>query len=172
MAGSQPRAWAPGEKLRMDKKAPFWGLAGWLLLCYGAMWAGSHQPPGEWYARLAKPGFTPAGWFIGLVWLILYTTMAVAAWRVWRREGFAGARAALTLFLIQLVLNAAWTYVFFGLHSPGLALAEIMLLWAAILLTLLAFWKKDRAAAGLMLPYWLWVSFAAWLNFAIWQLNP
>jgi translocator protein len=156
----------------MDRKAHLWGLAGWLLLCYGAMWVGSHQPPGEWYAGLAKPGFTPPGWVIGLVWLILYTTMAVAAWRVWRPGGFAGARAALTLFLIQLVLNAAWTYVFFGLHSPGLALVEIMLLWAAILLTLLAFRKKDRAAAGLMLPYWLWVSFAAWLNFSIWRLNP
>jgi tryptophan-rich sensory protein len=135
------------------------------------MWVGSHQPPGEWYARLIKPAFTPAGWIIGLVWFVLYTSMGIAAWRVWRKGGFSGARLALALFLVQLALNAAWTYIFFGLQSPGLAFAEIMLLWGAILLTLIAFWKEDRVAGGLMLLYWFWVSFAAFLNFSIWRLN-
>jgi tryptophan-rich sensory protein len=118
-----------------------------------------------------KPTFTPAGWIIGLVWFVLYTSMGIAAWRVWRQGGFSGARPALALFLVQLALNAAWTYIFFGLQSPGLAFAEIMLLWGAILLTLIAFWKKDRVAGGLMLAYLLWVSFAAFLNFTIWRLN-
>lgn len=155
----------------MERKRNLVGLIAWIILCYGAMWVGSHHPPGEWYARLMKPTFTPAGWIIGLVWFVLYTSMGIAAWRVWRQGGFSGARLALALFLVQLALNAAWTYIFFGLQSPGLAFAEIMLLWGAILLTLIAFWKKDRVAGGLMLAYLLWVSFAAFLNFTIWRLN-
>jgi translocator protein len=87
------------------------------------------------------------------------------------KAALPGARLALALFLVQLALNTAWTYLFFGLQSPGLAFAEIMLLWGAILLTLMAFWKEDLLAGGLMLSYWLWVSFAAFLNFAIWRLN-
>jgi tryptophan-rich sensory protein len=159
------------EKVLMERKRYLVGLIAWVILCYGAMWVGSHQPPGEWYARLIKPTFTPAGWIIGLVWFVLYTFMGIAAWRVWRKGGFSGARLALALFLVQLALNAAWTYIFFGLQSPGLAFAEIMLLWGAILLTLIAFWKEDRVAGGLMLLYLLWVSFAAFLNFSIWRLN-
>lgn len=108
----------------MERKRYLVGLIAWVILCYGAMWVGSHQPPGEWYARLIKPTFTPAGWIIGLVWFVLYTSMGIAAWRVWRKGGFSGARLALALFLVQLALNAAWTYIFFGLQSPGLAFAD------------------------------------------------
>ena len=159
-----------GERDDVEKTGPRRARS----LDYPLLWrhVGRLSPsPGEWYASLVKPTFTPPGWIIGLVWFVLYTFMGIAAWRVWRQGGFTGARRALTLFLVQLALNAAWTYIFFGLQSPGLALAEIMLLWGLILLTIMAFWKVDLVAGGLMLPYWLWVSFAAFLNFSIWRLN-
>src|SRR5678816_1849422 len=97
--------------------------------------------------------------------------MAVAAWLVWKRGGFAAQRKPLALFLTQLVLNAAWTPLFFGLHLPGIALAEIVMLWLAIAATLAAFRPVNRAAAWLLASYLLWVSFAAVLNFALWRLN-
>jgi benzodiazapine receptor len=148
------------------------GLAGWLVLCFGAAAAGAQFMPGEWYAGLKKPAWNPPSWIFGPVWSALYTMMAVAAWLVWRRGGFAGQRRPLTLFLVQLALNAAWTPLFFGLHRPGAAFAEIVLLWLAIAATLAAFRRVSRAAAWLLAPYLAWVSFAAALNFALWRLNP
>ena len=97
--------------------------------------------------------------------------MGVAAWLVWRRAGFSGARLALGLFLVQLVLNGMWSWIFFGMQRPGLAFAEILILWGMILATLLTFWRVSAAAGILFLPYLAWVSFAAVLNYAIWQLN-
>jgi tryptophan-rich sensory protein len=105
------------------------------------------------------------------VWTALYAMMAVAAWRVWRRGGLAAQRRPLALFLGQLALNAAWTPLFFGLHRPGLAFAEMLLLWLAIAATLAAFRRVNRAAAWLLAPYLAWVSFAAVLNFTLWRLN-
>jgi tryptophan-rich sensory protein len=96
----------------------------------------------------------------------------VAAWLVWRRGGFRVQRLPLTLFLVQLALNAAWSPLFFGLKNPGLAFANIALLWLAILATLVAFWKARRSAAALLVPYLCWVSFATALNLALWRLNP
>lgn len=127
--------------------------------------------PGEWYATLRKPSWNPPAWVFGPVWTALYTMMAVAAWLVWRRGGWAAQRRPLALFLVQLALNAGWTPLFFGLKSPGLALAEIGLLWLAIVGTLIAFARVSRAAAWLLAPYLAWVSFAAALNFALWRLN-
>ena len=106
--------------------------------------------PGEWYAALKKPAWNPPGWVFGPVWTALYTMMAVAAWLVWQRGGFATQRRPLVLFLAQLVLNATWTPLFFGLHRPGVAFAEILLLWLAIAWTLAAFWRVQRAAAWLL----------------------
>ena len=127
--------------------------------------------PDDWYATLAKPPWNPPSWVFGPVWTLLYTLMAVAAWLVWRRGGFAVQRGPLICYLVQLALNAAWTPLFFGLHQPGWALADILLLWLALTATLAAFWRVHRAASWLLVPYLAWVSFASALNFELWRLN-
>ena len=124
-----------------------------------------------WYPTLTKPAWNPPAWLFGPVWTVLYVAMAVAAWLAWRQAGWAGARAALTLFLVQLTLNAAWSVIFFGLRNPGAAFAEIVVLWAAIIGTLVSFWQVSPPAGMLFIPYLAWVSFAAVLNFTIWRLN-
>jgi tryptophan-rich sensory protein len=146
-------------------------LGGWLVACFAAAALGGFFMPGEWYSSLQKPSWNPPGWIFGPVWTALYTMMAVAAWLVWKRGGFTAQRRPLTTFLVQLALNAAWTPLFFGLHRPGLAFAEILLLWLAIIATLAAFRRVSRIAAWLLVPYLAWVSFAAALNFALWRLN-
>ena len=147
------------------------GLVGWLVISFAAGWIGSQYMPGAWYAALTKPAWNPPSSVFGPVWTVLYVLMAVAAWLVWRRTGFTGGGLALPLFLAQLVLNALWSYLFFGIHRPDLALLEIVVLWAAILWVTLLFWRKVPLAGVLMLPYLAWVGFAACLNFALWQLN-
>ena len=147
------------------------GLMGWLSLTFAAAVFGGQFTPGPWYAQLAKPGITPPAWVFGPVWTALYAMMAVAAWLVWKQRGFAGASLALTLFIVQLALNALWSWIFFGLHNPGLALAEIQLLWLAVLATLLAFRRHHKTAGLLLLPYLIWVTFAVVLNFLIRQMN-
>lgn len=146
-------------------------LAGFLVLCFGAAALGSPFIPGDWYAGLTKPAWNPPSWVFGPVWTALYTMMAVAAWLVWQRSAGGVRRLALGLFLAQLVLNAAWTPLFFGLHLLGVALAEMLLLWVAIAATIIAFHRVHRLAAWLLVPYLAWVSFAAFLNLALWRLN-
>lgn len=148
-----------------------WGMCGWLLVCFAVASLGAVFTPGEWYAALRKPAWNPPGWVFGPVWSALYTMMALAAWLAWKSGGFTAQRRALALFLAQLVLNAAWTPLFFGMHLPGVAFAEILLLWLAIAATLLAFWPVSRVAAWLLVPYLAWVSFAAVLNGTLWRLN-
>lgn len=148
------------------------GLAGILVLCFSAAAFGSEFMPGEWYAALKKPPWNPPNWIFGPVWSALYTMMAVAAWLVWRRGGFKLNQLPLSLFLTQLLLNALWSWLFFGLKNPALAFVEIVLLWIAIGGTITSFWPRQRAAAWLLVPYLAWVSFAAVLNFTLWQLNP
>ena len=157
-------------------KRDWLGLAVFVVLCFaaagiGGLWTAPATAPGGWYYQIEKPSWTPPSWLFGPVWTALYLAMAVAAWLVWRQGGWPARRGALTLFLVQLVLNAGWSGLFFGLHSPGLAMAEIVFLWLAILLTLLAFFRVSRPAGWLMVPYLLWVSFASVLNFAVWRLN-
>jgi benzodiazapine receptor len=125
-----------------------------------------------WYADLAKPSFNPPDWAFGVVWPILYVMMGVAAFLVWNM-GIISSRTkvALGLFVFQLVLNGLWTPIFFGLHMMGLALAEIILLWIAILLTIIAFWRISKLATYLLIPYILWISFAIVLNASLWHLN-
>ncbi|MBA2245451.1 MAG: tryptophan-rich sensory protein [Gemmatimonadetes bacterium] len=148
------------------------GLVVWIGLCLGAGFLGSQLgEPGQWYAQLEKPSWNPPSWVFGPVWTVLYVLMGIAAWLVWKERGFGGAPTALGLFLAQLVLNVAWTGIFFGLQRPDLAFLEILVLWALILATLVAFWRVRAAAGALLLPYLAWVSFATALNFAIWQLN-
>lgn len=143
-------------------------LAGFIGLTFLAPLAGAWSPPSEWYQGLAKPTWTPPGWVFGPAWTVLYLLMAVAAWRVWRCGGWT---TPLRWWLVQLALNAAWTPVFFGLKQPGWAFAEIVLLWLAILTTLRQFLAVERTAGWLLVPYLLWVSFAAALNYTIWRLN-
>ena len=145
-------------------------LIGWILLCFCAAASGSLWPPGEWYARLAKPSWTPPGWLFGPVWTALYLAMAVAVWRV-GRAGWSGRRGALACFLAQWALNAAWTPVFFGLRAPFIGLCVIVALLGAIAATLAAFARHDRVAAWLFAPYLAWVGFATALNFELWRSN-
>jgi tryptophan-rich sensory protein len=125
-----------------------------------------------WYPTLVKPPFNPPSWIFGPVWTVLYVTMGVAAFLVWRRGLDAeGVRTALLAFAIQLGLNGLWSVLFFGMRSPGWALIEIVVLWLAILGTILLFRRVDPVAAMLLLPYLAWVSFAAVLNWSLWWLN-
>lgn len=124
-----------------------------------------------WYPTLAKPSFNPPDWVFGPVWTALYAMMAIAAALVWRRADDDGRRTATTWFLAQLALNLAWPCLFFGLHDVGLALACLVLLWVAVLGTMVQFWLVHRLASLLLLPYLAWVSFAGLLNFVIWRLN-
>ena len=126
---------------------------------------------GDWYRELNKPWFNPPGWIFGPVWTFLYATMGIAAWCVWRKSRRPDLVWPIGLFLFQLVLNALWTPLFFGMHRPGLALIDIIALWVAIVATAIAFYPISKAAAYLFLPYGLWVSFATLLNATIWWLN-
>jgi benzodiazapine receptor len=146
-------------------------LLGFIAICLaaGALGAAITAPAiPTWYAGLAKPSFNPPDWLFGPVWTALYLMMAVAAWLVWRR---GAARAALLLFALQLVLNSAWSLLFFGIHRVDLALIDIVVLLAAIVATTLAFRRASTIAALLFVPYIAWVSFAMALNIAIWRLN-
>lgn len=123
-----------------------------------------------WYTALVKPVLNPPAWVFGPVWTVLYVLMGISLWLIWKSDSTEKKRA-LWLFAIQLALNAIWSPVFFGAQSVGNALAVIVLLWAAIVLTILIFKKISKTAAWLLVPYIGWVSFAAYLNFAIWILN-
>ena len=144
----------------------------WVLLSFATALPGASSPPAEWYESLAKPDWTPDGWVFPVVWSTLYVLMGTAAWLVQRAAKQPGdARVPLRLFVIQLVLNAAWTPVFFGAQQIFPALLIIVVLWFAILATLFAFRQSSTPAALLMAPYLIWVSIATVLNFQIWQLN-
>jgi tryptophan-rich sensory protein len=150
------------------------GLAVLLVVCFAVAGIGgavTSPQIGDWYAALTKPSWNPPDWVFGPVWSVLYFCMAVAAWLVWRQKGVVGAGGPLALFGVQLVLNVLWSCLFFGLRSPGLAFAEILLLWAAIAATMVAFWRRSVPAGLLFVPYLAWVSFASVLNFTIWRLN-
>lgn len=145
-------------------------LAFWVVLSLLPGAFGSQFLPGEWYAALEKPAWTPPSWVFGPVWIALYIMMGIAAWLIWDRYRSV-ARVALTLFALQLIANAAWSWLFFGLRSLSLAFVDIALLWVLILATAVAFWRLRPAAGALLLPYAAWVTFAAALNFTIWRLN-
>ena len=126
-----------------------------------------------WYAALAKPALNPPAWVFGPVWTVLYVLMGVALYLVWSKGwGHKSVQVATGIFAVQLFLNILWSYLFFGLQAPILALIEIALLWVAILMTVGAFYRVSVPAAALLVPYLLWVSFAAYLNYGIYALNP
>jgi len=140
-----------------------------LVLAFPAAFVASRFLPDAWYVALQKPAFNPPDWVFPPAWSALYVLMAIAAWRVWKRDGLS---AAIVLWLVQLLFNAAWMWLFFGLHRPGVALADILILLILIVALTCVFWRRDRWAGGLLMPYVAWVAFAAVLNHALWQLNP
>jgi len=142
-----------------------------IAITFCAAGVGAFAMPGAWYASIQKPSWNPPAWIFGPAWTLLYTLMAVAAWMVWKRGGFAAQKGPLTLYFIQLALNAAWSPIFFGAHAMGWALVEIVVLWVAILSTMMSFFRVSKGAGGLLVPYLAWVSFATFLNFTLWRLN-
>lgn len=150
------------------------GLAAWLVVCVGGgALVGLATAGGDsaWFESLAKPSWTPPDVVFAPVWTALYAAMAVAAWRVWRRGGWQAQRGALALFVSQLALNFAWSFIFFGARQIGWALAEILVLWILIAATIRRFAAIDPPAAWLLVPYLAWVTFAAFLNGAIYRLQ-
>ena len=124
-----------------------------------------------WYPMLNKPEWNPPNWVFAPVWTTFYLMMAISAWLVWRDNGWDGARSALCLFVIQLLLNVAWSAVFFGMRRIGEAFAEILLLLTMLIATAVAFLHFSLLAAWLLIPYIAWVGFASYLNYRIWQMN-
>lgn len=146
----------------------YMSLAVFALLTVAAASIGSRYTPGSWYAELAKPTWTPPNWVFPVVWPVLYILIAFAGWIAWR----AGARAAVVVWGIQLGLNAAWSWLMFGQHRIGAALADLALLWLAIAAFIALAWRPARSAAAMFLPYLAWVAFAGALNLAVLRANP
>jgi len=150
------------------------GLIGWLALAYAAAAVGgiASAGAGAFYEQLFRPTWAPPGWLFGPVWSVLYALMGVAAWMVWRAQGFAGARRPLLFFIAQLAANALWSWLFFAWRQGALAFAEVLLLWCLIAATAVTFWQVRKLAGALLLPYLAWVTFASALTLSIWRLNP
>lgn len=148
-------------------------LAAFLVTGFAAAFVGGRFTSSSvktWYVSLRKPSWTPPGWFIGLVWSILYPLMSIAAWLVWRDLGTAAA-LPLAAFFVQLALNVAWSYLFFQRRDPGRGFAGIVALWLAILATLALFYVASPLAGWLFVPYLAWVTVAGALNGTVWRLN-
>jgi benzodiazapine receptor len=159
--------------LVVRRKRQLAGLAAWILVSFVAASVGAVASISAraFYGHLARPDWAPPGWLFGPVWSALYLLMGIAAWLVWRSHGFKAGRTALVLFLSQLAANALWTWLFFAWHQGAAAFVEILILWALIVATVVSFWRLDRIAGALLLPYLAWVTFASALTFAVWQLN-
>jgi tryptophan-rich sensory protein len=146
-------------------------LVGWLAFCFEASATALIISTDEWYAGLHKPFWNPPSWLFGPVWTLLYVLMAVAAWMVWREGGWKAQWRVLSVFILQWLLNTLWTPLFFGMHRDGLALIDILLLWLILAATMTLFWRVKVTAGWLLLPYLMWVTFAAFLNYSIWRMN-
>lgn len=167
------------SKTTNHKFKPLISLVGWLIVTFIAATIGAiaSVDAGDFYSQLEKPSWAPPGWLFGPVWTVLYLLMGVAAWLVWRESDNLNAslrriHAALTVFVMQLILNALWSWLFFAWHLGGWAFVDIVVLWIFIGFTLVGFLRVNKLAALLMAPYLLWVLFAAILNYAVWQMNP
>jgi len=160
--------------LPRSKTKQFIGLLVWLAISFAASGIGAMASirAAPFYGQLIQPGWAPPSSVFGPVWAILYALMGIAAWLVWRAGSLRATRAALSLFLLQLAVNALWTWLFFAWSQGALAFADIVLLWLLVVATAVSFWRIRPLAGALLIPYLLWVSFAAALNFSIWQLNP
>lgn len=150
------------------------GLAGWLVLTFLAAAAGGFASAnaGSFYQQLVRPSWAPPGWGFGPVWSVLYLLMGIAAWMVWREREPEESRGALILYVVQLIANALWTWLFFAWRKGALSFIEILILWLLIVATIVTFWRIRRLAGTLLLPYLAWVTFASALTLAMWRLNP
>jgi tryptophan-rich sensory protein len=159
---------------RVSRLKQIAGIVSWLVITFiaAAIGGAGSINAGSFYDQLALPQWAPPSSLFGPVWTLLYALMGIAAWLVWRVDGFFASRGALTLFLIQLVPNALWSWLFFVWKFGMLSLANIVLLWILILATMVFFRRVRPMAGALLLPYLLWVSFATALNYSIWKLNP
>ena len=146
-------------------------LAGFIAVCFLAAMTGALFRPGDWYERLKKPSWHPPNRLFAPVWTVLYLMIAASGWLVWRELGLAGAALPLAVYALQLVLNAMWTPLFFGLHRPDLGFVDIVLVWLSIVATIVLFFPINVGAALLLVPYLAWVTFATALNFSVWRLN-
>jgi tryptophan-rich sensory protein len=144
-------------------------LIGFIGAAFLAAASGFIAPPGDWYASLDRPPYAPPDWVFGPVWTLLYFLMAISAWLIWRRVGLR--HPAMLAWGIQLILNASWTPIFFGLNLLGWALIQLSVLWLAIVVCVREFGRIDRTSARLLWPYLAWVSFAWVLNLGFWWLN-
>ena len=147
------------------------GLLFWVVLTFGVAFISSQSEPGGWYQAISKPSWTPPGWVFGPVWSLLYLSMGVSAWLVWRQRADGPVVVPLGFYLVQLTVNGLWSWFFFGQQMIGVALINLMLLVILVAVTLLLFLRRDRRAGFLLTPYLLWICFAAALNFQIWRLN-
>ena len=158
----------------LSKPKQIVGLLAWLAISFTASAIGAIASinAASFYGQLVQPGWAPPSSVFAPVWTTLYALMGIAAWLVWRVDGFRANRSALTFFLVQLAINALWSWLFFAWHFGALAFADIVVLWLLIIATIVSFWRVRPLAGALLVPYLLWVSFAAVLNFSVWQLNP
>ncbi len=158
----------------MNHRRQIFGLVGWLALTLAAAALGARASitAAQFYGQLVQPSWAPPATVFGPVWTLLYVLMALSAWLVWRQGGWRSNRAALGLYVAQLVVNVLWSWLFFAWKLGGAAFADILLLLVLIVATMLAFARRRALAAWLLLPYLAWVSFATALNHAVWQLNP
>lgn len=150
------------------------GLLGWVAItavaaAMGSAAAGNSR---EFYETLQRPSWAPPASVFGPVWSVLYLLMAIAAWMVWQHRRFVGARVALRFYLVQLALNALWTWLFFAWHLGALAFVGVILLWIAVAMTMNVFRRVRPMAGTLLIPYLAWVTFAAALTYAVWKANP
>jgi tryptophan-rich sensory protein len=161
-------------QIRLTRRQDVFGLVTFLLACLVVSGIGglvTATSVGGWYTTLDKPAFNPPNWVFAPVWTLLYLAMAIAAWRVWRSPPTVVRRRALGVFGLQLALNLLWSVMFFGFQQIGLALVDIFLLFSAIAYCSVLFWRVERLAGWLFVPYLLWVGFAGALNLSLWLLN-
>lgn len=149
------------------------GLVGWFAISFGAAALGglASANAGAFYRELIRPEWAPPAWLFAPIWSLLYFLMGIAAWLVWRKRGFRKSSTALSVFLIQLMANALWPWLFFVWRLGALAFVEILILFALILCTVVAFWQVRRAAGALLIPYLAWVTFASALTYSVWKAN-
>ena len=146
-------------------------MIGWLVLCLAVELSGVTFLPGRWYAHLHKASWTPPSYLFAPIWTVMYLLMTVAAWLVWREGGFRKQALPLTVFLVQLALNGAWSFICFRLHNLPLSVIDMLLLWLVLAFCTALFYRVKPAAGLVLLLYLVWVSFAASLNIALWRLN-
>jgi benzodiazapine receptor len=160
--------------METGSRHPIFSLLGCFALCYGVAFIGAQGAllgVASWYMTLDKPRWNPPPWVFAPVWTVLYGCMGLALWLVWRK-GRSDRMLACSVFCVQLLLNGIWPWTFFAAHLLFWSTVEILVLWIAIVVALVFFQRQSRAAAWLLVPYLVWVTFAATLNFTIWRRNP